>query len=817
MLKSFLQIALRNFTKRKGYSILNLLGLTIGITCCLLIFKYVAYERSYDNYNKNAARIFRVQEFDYQNGHLSSIWAPTSPAVGPTLKREFPEIEKFCRLIQQGFQLDNPLNNTRFHEEKCYMADNAALEIHQMPLIKGNTATALDGVFKVVLSEKTAEKYFGHDNPIGKTLIYENNGGRQPLEVTGVFANLPANSHLVIDLLVSYPTWRHYIGDDPPAKDYTETAWSWNDYYTYIELKPGADWKALQAKLPDFINRHYNSLPEHKSTNDYNTLQLFPLTDIHLYSHYGEEAEANGDGNSVTFLFMIAFFIAAIAWINYINLATARSLERAREVGVRKVLGALRTDLIRQFLVESLLLNGFALILAIGIAWTLSPLFDKLTGRNIQTPALLPLTYWQYFAALFITGTLLSGLYPAFVLSRYNPVTVLKGLFKNSTGGQFLRKGLIVGQFTASILLIAGTLIVYNQVHYMRSRTLGINIDQTLIVNGVFSLKDSVFTDAWPVFKQDLLSRKDILGITGTSDVPGTEITWSTDWQRLKDNAKRNHTLRHLDVDYDYFKVYGLKMIAGRTFSKDFPTDKKGVILNESAIKELGYAKPEDALGELLHANQGIIDTVHVIGVAADFHQEGMQKAITPLALVMRQPTPNFYSIRINTANTPQTIAAVKTVWQRHFPSDPFRYFFLDEYFNKQYAENERFGAVFGLFAGLAIIIACLGLLGLSAYNVIQRTKEIGIRKVLGASTQNLLLILSKDFLLLVGVAFVIAVPITWWAMNSWLREFAYRIQIGWTTFAIAGVIAGTIALATVGLQSLKATLANPVKSLRTE
>jgi putative ABC transport system permease protein len=817
MLKSFLQIAVRNFTKRKGYSILNLLGLTIGITCCLLIFEYVAYERGYESFNPNAPRTYRVQETDYQSGRLEATWAPTSPAVGPALKKDFPQIENFCRLWQQGFQLVNPLNNTRFHEDKSYIADNSALDILHTPLIKGNQATALKEGYKVVLSETTARKYFGNEDPIGKTLVYENNGNRQPLEVTGVFQNLPSDSHLIIDVLVSYPTLRHYIGADPPSQDYSETAWSWSDYYTYIVLKKDADVKALEAKLPDFMNRHYNSLPEHKSQNDYNLLQLFPLTDIHLYSHYGEEAEANGDGSSVSFLFMIAFFIAAIAWINYINLATARSLERAREVGVRKVLGALRTDLIRQFLVESLLLNSLALFLALFISWSLSPLFNQLTGRTIHTPLLLPLTYWQIFAALFIGGTFLSGIYPAFVLSRYHPVAVLKGLFKNSTGGQLLRKGLIVGQFTASILLIAGTIIVYNQVHFMRSRELGVNINQTLVVNGVFSMKDSTYSAIFPAFRQDILNLNEVNGITGTSDVPGTEITWSSDWQRLRGNPKKNYTLRHLGVDYDYVKYYGLKIIAGRDFNKDFPTDKKGVILNESAIHEFGYARPEDAIGELLHANQGSIDTVRVIGVAKDFHQEGLQKAIAPLAIVMRLPDPNFYSIRINATNVPQTIAGIATVWQRHFPADPFRYFFLDDYFNKQYAENERFGTVFGLFAGLAIIIACLGLLGLSAYNVIQRTKEIGIRKVLGASVQNLLFILSRDFLLLVVFAFVIAVPITWWAMNSWLQEFAYRIHIGWWIFAVAGALALSIALLTVGFQALKATLANPVKSLRTE
>ncbi|HUB59129.1 MAG TPA: ABC transporter permease [Puia sp.] len=816
MFNNLLRIAIRNFVKRKGYSLLNLLGLTIGITSCLLIFEYVAYERSYDSYTKNAKQIFRVQENDYQSGRFEARWASTSPAIGPTLQKDYPEIDRFFRLYHYEAQLVNPINNARFHEAKCYGADSTIIGMLQLNILKGDPATALTGPGKVILNETTAKKYFGNEDPIGKTLYNDDGGKHRPLKVTGVFADLPANSHLRVDLLLSYPTlktWMNFGGNE----DYTQTAWTWSDYYTYIQLKPGADWHALQAKLGDFMNRHYNSKPEHKSDNDYILLQLFPLTDIHLYSHYGEEAEANGDGSSVSFLFLIAFFIATIAWVNYINLSTARSLERAREVGVRKVLGAIRSDLIRQFLVESLLLNCLALLLALVIAWSVSPLFNQLTGRSILTPFLLPLTYWQIFAALFLTGAFLSGIYPAFILSRYHPVAVLKGLFKNSAGGQFLRKGLIVGQFTASILLIAGTIIVYNQVRYMRSQTLGINIDQTLILNGVDAVNDSTYTSIYPAFRHDILGLKDVTAITGTSDVPGTEITWSTDWQRLRSNPKKNYTLRHLGVDYDYLKLYGVKLIAGRAFSRDFPTDKKGVILNEAAVRELGYAKPEDAIGEPLHGDQNQIDTVHVIGVARDFHQEGLQKAITPLAILLRLPEPNFYSIRINTANTPRTIAAIKTIWQHYFPSDPFRYFFLDEYFNDQYAENERFGTVFGLFAGLAIIIACLGLLGLSAYNVLQRTKEIGIRKVLGASARHLLFILSRDFLLLVAIAFVIAIPLTWWAMNSWLREFAYRINITWLTFAIAGALAFSIALFTVGLQALKATLANPVKSLRTE
>ena len=814
MLQSFLRIALRNFTKRKGYSILNLLGLTIGITCCLLIFEYVAYERSFDSFNTHARRIFRVQESDYQAGRFVSNWATTSPAVGPTLKREFPEVENVCRLIQYETLLSNADRHVNGFEQKCYAADTSVFSILELSLVRGNPAVALKGINNVVLSEETARKYFGSDNPIGKTLAMRNGGSLRNLEVTGVFKAVPANSHLVLDVLLSFSTFSDMIGSYGKPTDPTETSWGWNDYYTYVLLKPATNWRAFDAKLPDFMNRHTNGLPENKSRNDYITLQLYALPDIHLYSHYGEEAEANGDGQSVSFLFLIAFFIAAIAWTNYINLATARSLERAKEVGVRKVLGALRTDLIRQFLVESLLLNGAALVLALGITALVTPLFNQLTGRSIHR---VPLSYWEIFGVLFVCGVFLSGIYPAFVLSRYHPVAVLKGLFKNTAGGQFLRKSLIVGQFTASILLIAGTVIVYRQVHYMRSQQLGVRIDQTVVLNGVQSMKDSSYRELYPSFRQAMLGLRDVKNIAASSNVMGQEITWSTSWQRLDNGSKTNYTLLHLGIDYDFIAYYGLRVIAGRPFSKDFPTDKHGVILNETAVKALGFAHPADAIGKMLHGDQSSIDTVHVVGVVADYHHEGLQKAIPPMAIILRTGTVGYYSIRINTANMPQTLAGLKQVWDKFYPNDPFHYFFLDEFFDKQYAENQRFGAVFGLFAGLAIIIACLGLFGLSAYNVIQRTKEIGIRKVLGASVRHLLFILSRDFLVLVVIAFVVAVPVTWWIMHSWLQGFAYRITISWWTFAVAGAAAFSIALLTVGVQALKATLANPVRSLRTE
>lgn len=814
MFNSFLQIAIRNFAKRAGYSILNLLGLTIGIASCLLIFKYVAFERSYDNFHPNADRIFRVQESDYQNGRFVVNWATTSPAIGPALKKEFPEVEKTCRLMEYGLMLSNDARHVKSYENRSLAADTSVLSMFQLPLVKGDPATALKGVNKIILSEERARKYFGSENPLGKTLTFRSSGLLRNLEVTGVFKALPPNSHLILDVLFSYATYSDIVAKYGATNDPTETAWEWTDFYTYIELRKGTDRYGFEAKLPAFLARHYNSLPEHKSRNDFITFQLYPISDIHLDSHYRNEAEANGDRDSVTFLFLIAFFIATIAWINYINYTTAHSLERAREVGLRKVLGAFRTDLIRQFLVESLLLNGTALLLALALAWIMGPLFNRLTGRPLHS---LPVHYWEIFAGLFVAGSFLSGIYPAFALSRYRPMAVLRGHFKNSEGGQLLRKGLIVGQFAVSFLLIAGTITVYEQVHYMRSQQLGADIDQTLVLRGVQSMKDSTFESIFPAFEREIMQTGGVLSITGSYNVMGQEIGWSGSWQRLDDAAKSNYTLVQLGMDYGFIRNYGLKILSGRAFSKEFANDRRTVLLNKAAVRALGYAKPADAVGAWLHANQRGIDTVRVIGVVEDFHQEGLQKAIRPMALILRTGSAFFYSVRIDAVRTSQTLAAIKKVWDRQFHDDPFDYFFLDEYFDRHYVENRRFGMVFGLFALLAIIIACLGLLGMSAYNVILRTKEIGIRKVLGASAPHLLYILSRDFMLLVVLSFVIAIPATWLVMDDWLRQFAYRIDIGWWIFAVAGVLAFTIALVTVSIQAMRGILANPVESMRTE
>ena len=652
MLISFLQTASRILMRRRNYGLLNLTGLATGMACCLMIFEYVGYERSYDAFHEKADRIVRVQDEEYQNGRMVVSCASAMPAAASAMKRDFPEVENTCRLVKNDFLLANDVRNVKFAERSIYYADAAVLDMFDLPFLEGDVKTALSGPGKIILSAEEAHKYFGQEDPLGKVLTVHGSGRPRPLKVTGVFKNYPANSHLKFSVLVSYPTYSQVTGTYGKTNDPVESSWDWTDFYTYVLLKKGTDAKQLANKLPGFIDKYYNDLPKNKATKDRYALSLVPLRDIHLYSHYTEEAEPNGDGQSVSFLFLVAFFIIGIAWINYINLATARSLERAREVGVRKVLGALRQELIKQFMIESLLLNFLALVLALVIAVVFNPLFAQLTGRPLPGVFSLPAVYWEYFAALFLSGTFLSGFYPALIISRYQPVTVLKGLFRNAAEGQWLRKGLIVGQFAASIILISGTMIVYRQIHYMRSQSLGANIDQTMVLEGAGSgLSDSAYKDVFQSFKNEVLQVRDVAGMTSSSNVMGQEILWSTGWHRYGGGNDHVITLFHLGVGDDFIQSYGLKMVAGRDFSREFGTDRQAVIMNESAVRELGFSSPKQAIGEFIRGGQQNMDSMHVIGVVADYHNQGLQVAIQPLVLLPHRDRRAYYSLKIQGSN----------------------------------------------------------------------------------------------------------------------------------------------------------------------
>jgi putative ABC transport system permease protein len=779
----------------------------------MLIFQYVSYEKNYDKFPENQKQIVRLRLDSYQQGKLAWQSAVVYPAIGPTIKKDYPEVEDFCRLLPLNVTFANAQTNIKFRETHGYFADPSAIKMLGVQMLNGDPGKVLNNPDNIIISETMAKKYFGISDAVGKQLQIPGSRDRS-YQVAGVFKDHPHNSHLTVNYLASYATLVSQLKANGDTSNSAQTSFGWYDFYTYLQLKPGIELKEFESKLPAFCDRYINSQERNKVNNLKYTLSIIPLSDIHLYSNYKYEAGVNGNGRAVSFMFLIGFIIMAIAWVNYINLSTARSVERGREVGVRKVLGAGKTQLIRQFLVESVLMNLIAVLIGFVVFKLLSSTFNQLMGREDPTLISMSNASWLLFMILFATGTLLSGVYPAFVMSGYKPVSVLKGAFKNTSRGLLLRKGLIIGQFGISVILIAGTIIVFRQVNFMRHQDLGININQTLVLDGATSLRDSIYPGTYQPFKEELLRQTGIQSVAASTNVPGQEIFWTTGVKRLDPPNSESIILHHLGVDYDFIPQFQLKMISGRNFSKEFSTDENAAILNETAVSTLGFKNSLKAVGQKIIRRR---DTLTIIGVVQSFHHQGLQKAIDPQIILLVPDSRDAYSIKLSSADMPKTVATVENIWAKHFPNDPFNYFFLDDFYNQQYKADQRFGKVFSLFSMLAILIACLGLLGLSSYNILQRTKEIGIRKVLGASTQNVVYILAKDFLKLVLIAFVVAVPLTWWLMHNWLQEFAYRINIGWWIFLIAGAIAIAIALVTVSFLAIKAAVANPVKSLRTE
>ena len=794
MIKNYFKIALRNLRRSPGFSFINIFGMAIGMAACLLILQYVTFERSYDDFHPDVANLYRIELDNYQNGKLAFRSATSYPAIAPTMKKDFPEVMETARLYDASSDVVT-YNNVHFREDNYYFADNSIFKVFNIDFLKGEPASALSDHGTVVMSETTARKYFGDQDPMGKTVKL----GQEPYIVRGVYKDYPKNSHLELDLIFSYLT-------DPDA----QTNWGWYDFFTYVKLRPGTDPKKLEAKLPAMLMRHKTEAYRRSGNRD--VLLLQPVRDIHLYSNLNQEAEVNGNGKAVQFLLLIAFFILVIAWINYVNLATARALDRAKEVGIRKVVGADRTQLIRQFLLESFLLNLAAAFIALLIVSFVLPSFNELTARSLSLTQWSQPGLWAPVLTVLLMGSLLSGLYPAFVLSGFRPIAVLKGKLKSSTGGLALRQSLIVFQFGAAVVLIVGTLTVYRQLRFMQEQDLGFATDQMLVLRAP-GVTDSTYDSRASSFKTELVNAGLAQKVTASAYVPGIEILWTSSFRRKDQLTQQRLTLYNTAIDYDFLDAYQIKLAAGRNFSLKFGTDSSAVLLNEAAAELLGFDKPSDALNKELISG----DTLHIVGVVKNYHQQGLRTPHWPMLLRLRPASGRFYSLKVKAANLSQTVQAIKDRYDQFFPNNPFEYFFLDTFFDEQYRAERQFGLVFGLFAGLAIFVASLGLFGLAAFMAGQRTKEIGIRKVLGASVSNIFLLLSKDFLKLILVAFVLSIPVAWYLMSQWLSDFAYRTTIGAGVFVLAGVLALLIALITVSYQAIKAAVANPVTSLRME
>jgi putative ABC transport system permease protein len=592
-----------------------------------------------------------------------------------------------------------------------------------------------------------------------------------------------------------------------------ETAWTWDGCLTYLLLRKGADPAAVEKKFVPIVDKF--TAADMKRFNAAVIYSLQPLSDIHLYSHYMTEPEINGDGKTVYLLLAIAFFIAIIAWVNYINLATARAVNRAKEVGIRKTVGSQRKQLIAQFLSESALLNGIALVLAILIVALAIPGFNRLSGQHLSFSLFSKNDFWLGLIALFVVGVFFSGLYPAFVLSGFRPIEVLKGKMTATTKGSLLRKGLVVFQFTASLFLLIGTLTVYQQIKYMRKQSLGIDIDQTLVVRPPTVITDSIYIQSLSALKEALNQQTSVKGITVSTSIPGESVGWNAGAIKLVGTDESTQKqYRIIGMDYDYMKLYGIKLIAGRGFSKDFGSDEHSVVFNEKGFEQLGLDKPVDAIGKKIDFWG---QQYTIIGVTENFHQQSLRETFEPLIFRLIPDIRGYMSVKTPASKASQTIALVKNNWDKFFPGNTFDYFFLDDHFDEQYRADQRFGQVFGLFTSLAILVACLGLFGLASFTTLQRTKEIGIRKVLGASVTGILKLLYQEFAILLVISFAIAVPLAWLTVSSWLQGYPFRIGIQWTYFMIPFAAILVIALLTVSFQSVRAAIANPVKSLRTE
>ncbi len=821
MLKNLLTTAWRSLLKHKFFSLLHILGLSIGMAVFLLIAQYVRFERSYEQFLPNADNLYRVAIETKVNHERVAYSAENYPAVGPALVAEIPGVVGATRFYNLGYKnnvivtyQDARPNPIALKHRRFLYADSSVFGVMGYRLVSGDPATALSQPLTAVISEHYAQMYFGNEEPIGKMLqMNDDDGNNELVKVTGVFENLPDNTHLKFDILFSYKTLYTRYKEAVNRYDHN---WRRRDMYTFVALQPGIDPKSVEKNFPALLEKYK---PDNQKSNIEETLFLQPLKSIHLTSTLAEEPEPNGDEKIVNFLFLIGIFVLVIAWINYVNLSTAKAMERAREVGIRKVMGAFRSQLIRQFITEAAIVNLVSIMVAFFLVALALPSFNSLSGIHLSFGDIVTRWYLLLLGALWLIGTTLSGLYPALVLSSFKPVTTLSGKLRHTTGGRLLRRSLVVIQFIASVALIAGTLIVFQQLRFMMSQDLGVNIDQVLVVErpGLTSRDRNAFTSAIDVFRNEVKTNPSVVAISASATVPGKQREYKAITKRYGAPDDQLVSLRFNSMDYEFLDVFQMKLLAGRVFDEQHVTDPDtSVVITESAAKLLGFGKPEDAVGQTLQIPSFQFTPI-VVGVVNDYHQVSLKKSIDPAIFYCSKYQGEFYSIRFRSNNVDEVTEHVRAAWAKAFPGNPFDYFFLDDYFNRQYENEQKFGKLFTTFSVLAVIVSCLGLFGLSAYTAAQRTKEIGIRKALGSSENGIFLLLSQEYMKLVGLSILIATPATWWIMTGWIQTFSYRAEVSPLVFFIAGVFVLLVALVTVSFQTWKAARINPVQSLKYE
>ena len=800
MLTNYLKIVLRNLLRHKTFSFINIFGLAIGISACLIIYLYVSYEKSYDIFNLNADNIYRLKNVRYYTSGTDSSTGCVA-LLGPTLKDEIPEVANFARVRKISMLVS--ANNQFYNEKNIYWADSSFLTMFSFPLISGNAIKALSDKFSAVITKSTAQKYFGRKNAMGETIKV---GGTE-FKITGISEDVPDNSHLKFEILLSFNT---QLTD--------RFCWGCNNNNTYIQLKSDAKKSAIEAKLPLIVGKLHNKQKDGFERAYF----LQPLTDIHLYSKLRFEHEENGNAKTINLLSFIALLILLIAWINYINLSTARSIDRAKEIGLRKVVGAGFGTLVRQFLLESFIINLIAVTISIIIVVLTHPYWNEI----VKIPSVFSVWKSTNFILLMIlvfVSPVIAGIYPAFILSSYSPVSILKGNFKNTLKGIMLRKGLVIFQFTISIILIVAIIVFDRQISFMRHKNLGFNSKQKLIVNVPSQIQPGEQrVNSYNAFIDELKNNALIENATFSSVIPGMENG------DVSGGVKQGAQLQQQAIQAyfvyvapNYLNFFNINMICGRNFFENEMMGlyqqndgSKRLLINQSAVKEFGFTSPEKALDASIYQDGNKIG--NIIGVINDYHQLSLDKEIKP-SIISCVDRGNYFIFNISTDNVSKKIEGIKNNFARMFPGNPFEYNFLDEFFDRQYKEDIQTSKILCMFTFLSIFISCLGLIGLSSLMTIQRTKEIGIRKVLGAQIQSLILLLTKEFTTWVLFANLIAWPIAFYIMNKWLQNFAYRIDISLWVFVLSGGIVLLIALFTVSFQAIKAAIANPIEALRYE
>ena len=816
MLKNYLKIAWRNLKKNKIFSFINIFGLSIGLTCCMLISLYIYNELSYDTYHRNGDRVYQLGASSMTAGKEER-GANTSAPVGKTMQMDFAEIEDQARLMRLFsddktlFQYTDATGNTNsFYETKGYLADSGFFRIVTYFFKEGNPQTALLEPNTVVVSEDIAQKIFGKESALNKVVhISSSTNGDHDFKITGVFTPSPVPSHIDARFIMSIKGGRmNGMANVNPSIANN------NMFYTYFLLRPGADAKKLESKFPAFIQKHVAEELKAQGRNRQHFLTR--ISDVHLRSGIEDNVTPSGSLTSLFILGSIAVLTLLIACINFMNMSTSSSSRRAAEVGVRKVLGAVKNSLLHQFLGESLLMAFIALFIAVILTILLLPSFEQIAGKTIFITFRQHALVFAGFAFLAVITGLLAGSYPAFYLSSFRPIQVLKGKFNNSLAAVSLRKGMVVFQFVISIALIVASVVIANQMKYMRSKDLGFIKEQQIIL----PLRSSTAKNSFVALKNEFAGIPGIKSAGASLYYPG--ISNPTDWFLYKDGQTKDEGKRvYINfVDDKFLQTLNIQPVAGRLFSYQISSDSaNGIIINEEGASKLGFSSPKDAIGKWIGFEPG--DTpfrLYVVGVVKNFHFQDLHVPIEPYAFLLNSGTSFNYAVaRAKDGNISSTLKALETSWHKFNPNDPFEYSFLDQDFQKNYEAESRQASLISSFTIIAIIISCLGLFALATFSAEQRTKEIGVRKVLGATVMSIVTLISKDFLKLVGVSIVIACPLAWFAMNKWLQNFAYRTNISWTVFVITALIAICIALFTISFQAIKAAIANPVKSLRTE